>query len=226
MNISHYLLIPLLAITACNQMTHTNKKLSQQDSVNIILDGSPANVPELIVSRARPNFNNKLPASLSTFIPHGYEPMDTIMADLNMDDINDYILVSCKIREDSIHPAPKRNLKILLGQNSNQYRLAGESWSILPPVDEGGMMDPYPGIVANKGKFIIQFFGGSNWKGTWSMLFEYSPADKDWLLTCKITESYYQDKRHYESDTSLVKDHGKILFMKEYCNKQKKVSTL
>lgn len=143
--------------------------------------------------------------------------MDTISADLNMDEINDYILVSCKMGEDSIHPSPKRNLKILLGQTNNQYSLAGESWSIIPPVDEGGMMDPYPGIVADKGKFTIQFFGGSNWKETWSMLFEYSPTDKDWLLTRKITESYFMDKRHYEADTSLVKDHGKILFKKKYC---------
>lgn len=62
-----------------------------------------------------------------------------------------------------------------------------------------------------------QFFGGSNWKGTESMLFEYSPTDKDWLLTRKISESYYQDKRHYQSDTSLAKDHGKVLLIKEYC---------
>jgi hypothetical protein len=143
--------------------------------------------------------------------------MDTITADLNLDDINDYILVSCKTGEDSLHPSPKRNLKILLGQINNQYRLAGESWNILSPIDEGGMMDPYPGIIAEKGKFIIQFFGGSNWKGTWSMLFEYSPSYKDWLLTRKITESYFQDKRHYQSDTSLGKDHGKILFIKKYC---------
>ena len=214
---SYYFLIPLLAITACHQTTQTSKATSQQDSLNIALDGTPANVPELIVSRRQPNFNNPLPSSLATFIPRGYEPMDTITTDLNMDDINDYILVSCKIREDSIHPSPKRNLKILLGQSGNQYRLAGESWSILPPVDEGGFMDPYPGIVANNGKFIVQFFGGSNWKGTESMLFEYSPTDKDWLLTRKITESYFQDKRHYQSDTSLTKDHGKILFIKEYC---------
>jgi hypothetical protein len=131
--------------------------------------------------------------------------------------INDYILVSCKIREDSIHPSPKRNLKILLGHSGNQYRLAGESYSILPPGDEGGLMDPYPGIVATKGKFVIQFFGGSNLKGTESMLFEYSPIDKDWLLTRKITERYFQDKRHYQSDTLQGKDPGKILFKKEYC---------
>jgi hypothetical protein len=46
----------------------------------------PANVPELIISRKRPNFNNPLPASLAAFIPRSYEPMDTITADLKMDD--------------------------------------------------------------------------------------------------------------------------------------------
>lgn len=183
------------------------------------LNDTPAIVPELIVYFKRPTFNNPLPPSLASFIPRGYEPLDTITADLNMDDITDYMLVSCKMGEDSIYPSPKRNLKILLGQNSNQYRLAGESYSIIPPVDEGGMTDPYPGIVADKGKFIIQFSGGSNWKGTWTMLFEYSPTDKDWLLTRKITESYFMDKRYYEADTSLVKDHGKVLFTKKYCKK-------
>jgi hypothetical protein len=214
---SHYFLIPIFALTACNQNTQTSKPPSQQDSLNMILNDTPAHVPELIVSRGRPNFDTPLPPSLATFIPRGYEPMDTIAADLNMDDINDYILVSSKLGEDSLYPSPKRNLKILLGQTNNHYRLAGESWSILPPFDEGGMMDPYPGIVADKGKFIIQFFGGSNWKATWSMLFEYSPINKDWLLTRKITESYFQDKLNYESDTSLAKDLGKVLFIKKYC---------
>jgi len=214
---SYYFLIPFLTLTACHQPTQTSKAPTQQDSLDLIMNDTPANVPELIIFRERPGFNNSLPASLASFIPRGYEPMDTITADLNMDDVNDIILVSTKTGEDTLHPSPKRNLKILLGQSSNQYRLAGESWSIIPPVDEGGMMDPYPGIVADKGKFIVQFFGGSNWKGTGSMLFEYSPTDKDWLLTRKITESYFQDKRHYQSDTSLVKDHGKILFTKEYC---------
>jgi hypothetical protein len=129
---SYYFLIPFLAIIACNQPTQTSKATSLQDSLNIILGGTPANVPELIVCRKRPVFNNKLPASLATFIPRGYEPMDTITADLNMDSITDYILVSCKIDEVSIHPSPKRNLKILTGIRGNKYRLAGESWSIIP----------------------------------------------------------------------------------------------
>lgn len=218
---SYYFLIPLLALTACHQNTQTTKAVTQQDSLNISLNGTPANVPELIIYHRRPDFNNPLPTSLASFIQRGYEPMDTITADLNMDDINDFILVSRKMGEDSLYPSPKRNLKILLGQSGNQYHLAGESYSIIPPVDEGGMTDPYPGIVADKGKFIIQFSGGSNWKETWSMLFEYSPTDKDWLLTRKITESYFMDKRHYESDTSLVKDHGKILFIKKYCKHKK-----
>lgn len=214
---SYYFLMPFLALTACNQNTPTSKALPQQDSLNMILNDTPANVPELILSRGRPIFNNPLPPSLATFIPRGYEPMDTISADLNVDSINDFILVSCNIREDSIHPSPKRNLKILLGQTNNQYRLAGESWSIIPPVDEGGFMDPYPGIVVDKGKFIVQFFGGSNWKGTESMLFEYSPTDNDWLLTRQIIESYFQDKRHYHSDTMAGEKLGKILFIKDYC---------
>jgi hypothetical protein len=72
-------------------------------------------------------------------------------------------------------------------------------------------------MVANKGKFIVQFFGGSNWKGTESLLFEYSPTDNDWLLKRQITESYYQDKRHYHSDTLAGNALGKILFIKDYC---------
>jgi hypothetical protein len=214
---SYYFLIPFLVITACNQTTPTSKATSQQDSLNIIPNDTPANVPELIIARGRPKFNNPLPPSIAAFIPHGYEPMDTISADLNMDNVNDYILVSTKIGEARIHPAPKRNMKILLGHSGNEYSLAGESWSILTPVDEGGFMDPYPGMVANKGKFIVQFLGGSSWKGTESLLFEYSPTDKDWLLTRQITETYFQNKRRYHSDTLVGKALPKILFIKEYC---------
>lgn len=133
---SYYFLIPFLALTACHQPTQTSKAVSQQDSLNISLktskppsqqdslnislNGTPANVPELIIFRGRPDFNNPLPTSLASFIPR-----------------------------------------------------------------------------------------------------QYSPTDKDWLLTRKITESYFMDKRHYESDTLAGKDLGKILFIKEYCKHKK-----
>jgi hypothetical protein len=84
---SYYFLIPFITLSACHQPTQTSKPPSQQDSLNTILNDTPANVPELIISRKRPNFNNPLPASLAAFIPRGYEPMDTISADFNMDNI-------------------------------------------------------------------------------------------------------------------------------------------
>jgi hypothetical protein len=80
----------------------------------------------------------------------------------------------------------------------------------------GGFSDPYSGILASKGIFIIQFSGGSNWKETRATTFEYNKELKDWVQIKEIEESYFMDKRYYESDTTTRKQYGSITFKKNY----------
>lgn len=181
-------------------------------------DDTTANVKELIsYNRRHYSLLNKLPDYLTKFIKKGYTALDTVSADLNSDGIKDFLLATYKTGEDTINPSPKRNLKILLGQQDGTYKIECESWEALATLDMGGFSDPYPGIIAEKGKFVLQFSGGSNWKGTRATIFEYSAVDKDWLQKQEITESYFMDKRHYESDTTTPKQFGRITFKRNYC---------
>lgn len=212
--------ISFLAVTCGPKPANNNQQIISNnieiDSFN--LGDTTANSKELIsFTRTLYPLLEKLPTYLQKFIRKGYAPLDTTSADLNIDGIRDILLASYKIGEDSLTPSPKRNLKILLGQQSGTYKLECESWEALAPLDMGGFSDPYPGIIAKKGKFVIQFSGGSNWKETSATTFEYSVADKDWLQKQVITETYFMDKRHYESDTTTPKQFGKITFKTKYC---------
>jgi hypothetical protein len=195
------------------------KNIPKTQSMNSFdLGDTTANVKELIFyNRVQYSLLENLPQYLKKFIPKGYGALDIVSADLNIDGINDFLLASFKIDEAKINPSPKRNLKILLGQPDHTFKLDCESWTVLVPLDMGGFSDPYPGIIVDKGTFVIQFSGGSNWKETAATTFKYSRADKDWIQTKEITESYFMDKRQYESDTLTAKEFGRRSFKKNYC---------
>ena len=199
--------------------TSIDKDAAKNESIDsFALGDTTANVDELIIyTRTYAPLLDSLPGYLKKFIKKGYAPLDTGSADLNADGITDFFLATYKMGEDTLDPSPKRNLKILLGQQDGTYKLECESWEALAPLEMGGFRDPYPGIVAEKGKFIIQFSGGRNWKETISTTFEYSAVDKDWLQKQEITEFYFMDKRHYESDTTTPKQFGRITFKRNYC---------
>lgn len=208
----------ILASCGQNPKTLDKENITKADSINAFdLGDTTANVKELISYTKAKNSLENLPEYFTKYIPIGYAALDTVSADLNVDGISDFLLATFKIGEDTANPSPKRNLKILLGQPNQTFKLDCESWTALAPLDMGGFSDPYPGIVVDKGKFVIQFSGGSNWKETSATTFEYSPADKDWVQTREITESYFMDKRHYQSDTLTAKQFGRLTFKKNYC---------
>lgn len=216
-----FILTVLFLFGSCGQNSDNDNEqiITDAGKVDSFDSGdTTAKIKELIsYNRAHYTLLDTLPVYLKKFIRKGYAPLDTLSADLNADGIMDFFLATYKIGEDSLKPSPKRSLKILLGQQDGTYKLDCESWEALAPLDMGGFSDPYPGIIAKKGRFVIQFSGGSNWKGTSATTFEYSPADKDWLQTQEITESYFMDKRHYESDTTTPKQFGRIAFKRNYC---------
>jgi hypothetical protein len=216
-----FILTATILFGSCGQNSgsHNEQVIAKVDTVDSFnLGDTTANVKELIsYNRTHYTMLDKLPDYLMKFIKKGYAPLDTISADLNADGIKDFFLATYKIGEDSLNPSPKRSLKILLGQQDGTYKLDCESWEALAPLDMGGFSDPYPGIIAERGRFVIQFSGGSNWKGTSATTFEYSSVDKDWMQTQEITESYFMDKRHYESDTTTPKQFGRVTFKRNYC---------
>ena len=206
---------------SCRQNSNKQapKIITPVDSLNSFdLADTTALVDELIVyKRTSASLLGNLPQYLTKFISKGYAALDTVSADLNTDGITDFLLALYKIGEDTINPSPKRNLKLLLGQPDQTYKLECQSWTVLAPLDMGGFSDPFPGIIASKGKFVIQFSGGSNWKDTEATTFEYSDNAEDWIQTKRITESYFMNKRQYESDTLTKKQFGHRTFKRNYC---------
>ena len=219
-----YILLLTTFLLSCEHREKSNPKVefTDQKGNSIVYsrldDTMRAKVKELIIYNRAPESELKsLPQFLLKYIPAGYKPLDTTSADLNSDGFTDYFLASCKIGEDTLHPSPRRNLKILLQRPNKTYELACNSWTILVKLDEGGFSDPYPGILASDGEFVIQFSGGSNWKGTNTKRFIYSAQDEDWQLVEEISETYFMDKMYYESDTLTHNKLGRMFFKKNYC---------
>lgn len=172
---------------------------------------------ELIVySKAPAALLEKLPDYLTRFIPKGYAVLDTCSADLNRDNVRDFLLATYKIDEMSLHPSPGRKLMMILGRGDGSYELGHESSNILASMDMGGFSDPYPGMLAYTGRFVVQFAGGSNQKQTEAITFDYSDADNDWVQTRIITENYFMGRELYTSDTTTSKQFGKVTFKKDY----------
>lgn len=220
----HFVTLTILLLTSCRQKSSTNNDTSIAPSKDSTAIQNPAdtarNVKELIVyNRVRALKLDDLPKPVLKFIPKNYAVLDTAFADLNADGIDDLLLPLYKIGEDALNPAPRRCLRILLGQSDDTFKLDCESWTILATLDEGGMTDPYPGIIAENGQFTVQFAGGSNWKKNNIKAFVYSLRDEDWQLVKDITETYFMDKRQYESDTLTAKQIGKVFFKRKYCKK-------
>ena len=71
---------------------------------------------------------NNLPNELLEFVPKNYSILDTVSGDINLDEINDYILVLKKNGEDTlsdvIDTPERRPLLILLRNKHNKLQLA------------------------------------------------------------------------------------------------------
>lgn len=177
-------------------------------------------IPELIVYNKTPDtLLQHLPDYLTKHIPKGYAVLDTCSADLNTDGIQDFFLVTHKLTESLKNRTQDRSLKILLGKGDGTYQAKCESRTVLPSLEVGGFTDPYPGVIAGKSRFVIQFLAGSNRKQSFATTFEYSAADKDWIQIQEIQESYFMDKQEYKADTTTPKQFGRITFKKDCCKR-------
>jgi hypothetical protein len=148
--------------------------------------------------------------SLSSFVPKGYSILDTIYGDLNLDANPDAILV-LKVKGESDTSNADRPLLILQGSGKNQYKLAGRNDHLVFCASCGGAMgDPYQGVAIEKGSFTIMLYGGSSWRWTQNMLFNYNAGSGKYMLHSDTGESFHS------SDPNKVK---KIKNQKEKWNK-------
>jgi hypothetical protein len=153
-----------------------------------------------------------VPAEAKPFIPNGFEVMEIVSEDLNLDRLRDYIIVYRSKAEDSTDPGgddweTPRPMSILLRQAGNKLKVAATNNKLVLCKYCGGVFgDPYEGITSRPGQFTISFYGGSNWRWSHEYTFKYEQAAKDWFLEKHKSSSFNStDPEKTMSETIIPK---------------------
>jgi hypothetical protein len=135
-------------------------------------------------------------ATITSFIPKGYDTLSVVTGDLNKDKTDDVAMVLFHKRENADGAAnvdmdslPPR-LLILLFKDGSQYKLAGKSASAIMCKPCGGAFgDPFQVISIKRGILVINHYGGSNWR--WSYNHKFRFQNNDWFLIGQTSFSYW-----------------------------------
>lgn len=157
------------------------------------------------------------------FVPEGYSILEFKKGDLNFDSMEDAILVLNKNGEDStstIENPVKRNLLILIGQPNGTYMLAIQNENVVYYYGfDANFKDAFVGLRIEKGRFIIEHYGGFSKRWGRTTTFEFNPSANDWLLLedeySVIDATNQEEPNKVISETTLTnKNFGVIPFGK------------
>lgn len=153
-----------------------------------------------------------LPIYITKYITKGHEPIDTFSADLNEDGINDFVIVTAAINEDTLprfRANTPRQLLVFQGRKGNSPQFLFKNPKAIPCGNCCGMTDPYAGLSVSKGRLVINEYCASNWKNLSEYRFRYNPAFNDMLLDTIISETYSFDFENYNLDTMTENEVGR-----------------
>lgn len=157
------------------------------------------------------------------FVPEGYSILELKKGDLNLDSIEDAVLVLNKNGEDStstIKNPAKRNLLILIGQPDSTYMLGTQNEDAVYCYGfDANFKDAFVGVRIEKGRFIIEHYGGFSKRWGRTTTFEFNPSANDWLLLedeySVIDATDQEEPNKVISETKLTnKNFGVIPFCK------------
>jgi hypothetical protein len=134
--------------------------------------------------------------TIESFIPKGFDTIATARGDLNKDQVTDYAIVMGSLSEgkqdsgfeelDSLSP----RLLIVLIKDGDEWKLAAKSESAILCKSCGGVFgDPFAGIEIKSGILIVDHYGGSNWRWSYTHKFRYQKDDV--YLIGQTTLSYW-----------------------------------
>ncbi|MBS7527926.1 hypothetical protein KHM83_14670 [Fusibacter paucivorans] len=136
--------------------------------------------------------------------------------DFNNDGIDDQIFVIQK-SSDSISAAeatdhdtsdtsvPDRGIVVLKGTDRNKYEVAGIGLDVVLHEDEGGIWgDPFEKVTLESGRFIIDYYAGSNWRWYESYVFEWQ--ESSWNLIQVTQGSYFNGDTLPEDADEMIYD--------------------
>lgn len=152
---------------------------------------------------------NKIPMEIRKFILPGTHLLAMESADLNGDNLADYILVLEKpdVEEE------QRPLLIITRSADGSLKRVKQNNKAVYCSNCGGMMgDPFQDVSVGPKTFTINHYGGSGWRWSTSTTFNYSRKDKTWQLVGVETSSFHAAD-HEKVETKHHKpprDFGKI----------------
>ncbi|WP_133943908.1 hypothetical protein [Epilithonimonas xixisoli] len=202
----------LLTLCSCNQNSKQEK--SAVKNIDTITTG----IENIQKREPFKQVVDNLPNELLEFVPKNYSVLDTVSGDLNLDEINDYILVLKKNDEDTLSDVidnpERRPLLILLRNKDNKLQLARKNNNTVYCIDCGGMMgDPFMGVTIKNGYFSVEHYGGSAWRWTRIITYKYSKQDNEWFLHKDGSESFHAtEPEKVESKIKTTKDFGRVKF--------------
>jgi hypothetical protein len=161
---------------------------------------------------------SKLPAngkSVTEFIPAGYDTIMTATGDLNKDKTADYVMALRSLQEDTFDPSkdnvdsmPARLLIVLLKTNTG-YSLAATNDRLIMCKECGGVFgDPFAGISIANGILVVDHFGGSAWK--WSYTHKFRYQQNDFYLIGETTHSFWGVKQCEKLDDFAGTDYKDV----------------
>lgn len=107
------------------------------------------------------------------FIPPDWEILSELEGDLNNDKLNDIAMVLKHKYEENLEESP-RILVVCFQEKPNQYkRVVVTTKAILGKAEGGAMGDPFQAITWNRGSILIEHFGGSSVRWSYSHRFQY-----------------------------------------------------
>ena len=158
------------------------------------------------------------PLEIANFIPKDKHLIFLKKADLNKDNLLDYMVVLEKnvLEEETFEsdtPVNPRNFMIIIKIKDGNFRIAKQNDKIIFCAECGGIFgDPFSDISLTKNGFIASMYGGSNWRWSYDYEFSYSRIDKTWQLVNVSGTSFHTSNPEDAEVTNYKppKDFGKI----------------
>lgn len=203
-------ILPLLLVTTLLASCNSNSTKDQHTVTSTEESTTPT------VEQAVSTINTGVAEQIGAFILPGYELMDTLSGDLNLDGRMDYLLVlKQKGEADAATDVQvKRPLLLLIADENNQLQLARRNDHTVYCMQCGGMMgDPYNGLAIKDGYFSIQHYGGSAWRWTRVITYKYDQKAQEWYLHKDGSENFHaSEPENVTEEIKTTKDFGQVKF--------------
>ena len=153
---------------------------------------------------------------IKKFVPENSKVLSLTLGHLNEDNFEDALLILGSKEEDStsFNDELKRTILILISDSSGNLVVKESNNSLVYCKACGGIFgDPLEGVDILKDKsFVVRHYGGSSWRWTFNITFQFSKAENTWILEKEESSSYFNMNIDSTMKEKLVIPKGVMLF--------------